>query len=356
MNNYLSKIYSGKKVFLTGHTGFKGSWLAFILNQLGATVKGYSLAPTQSQNLFNLIKVASFSQSILADIQDKQKLEKEILNFKPDFIFHLAAQSLVIRSYEDPVGTYQTNVIGTVNILECVRKLDNPCQVLIVTTDKVYENIEQEYAYKENDCLGGYDPYSSSKAACEIATASYRLSFFNPVKYALHEKSVASARSGNVIGGGDWSENRIIPDLIRSIDKGESLEIRNPNSIRPWQHLLDPLSGYLLLAAKMLEDPLKYASAFNFGPMGDINLSVEELVKKAINVFGKGDYFYSDMLSEKHEAALLHLDITKAQSLLGWEPKLNADQAINLTMEWYRDYKLDPFNITFKQINNYFNL
>ena len=356
MAQLLEDTYRGKRVFLTGHTGFKGSWLTFILNQLGAKVKGYSLAPESKQNLFDLIKVASYCESVIADIKDAKRLEKEILDFKPDFIFHLAAQSLVIRSYDEPLYTYETNVIGTVNVLEAVRKYDQVCQVIVITTDKVYENIEQVYAYKESDKLGGFDPYSSSKAAAEIATASFRQSFFNPSKYDLHLKSVASARSGNVIGGGDWSENRIIPDLVRAIEGNQSLEIRNPKSVRPWQHLLDPLSGYLTLGAKMVEDPVKYAQAYNFGPKDDINLTVEELVQKAHKIMGKGQYIFPNLLNERHEASLLHLDITKAQNELQWQPKLTADQAITMTMEWYKNYRNDPFSVTYKQVNDYFNL
>jgi CDP-glucose 4,6-dehydratase len=356
MQQLLEDTYSGKKVFLTGHTGFKGSWMAFILNQLGAKVKGYALAPEMNQSLYDLIRVGSFTESIIANIIDYKKLEKEIINFQPDFVFHFAAQSLVIRSYDEPANTYETNVMGTVNVLEAMRKYEHTCQVIVITTDKVYENIEREYAYKENDKLGGFDPYSSSKAAAEIATSSYRQSFFNPSKYDLHQKSIATARSGNVIGGGDWSDNRIIPDLIRSIDRQQSLEIRNPHSIRPWQHLLDPLSGYLLLGAKMADNPVKYARAYNFGPKEDINLTVEALVKKAIAILGKGDYLISDNLVKRHEASLLHLDISKAQNELGWQPRLSANEAIQMTMEWYRDFRNDPFSITFKQVNDYFNL
>jgi len=356
MQKLFEDTYSGKRVFLTGHTGFKGSWLAFILNHFGAKVKGYSLAPEENQNLFSLIRVPSYTESVIGDLKDKQKLEKEILEFQPNFIFHMAAQSLVIKSYDEPANTYETNVMGTVNILDALRKYEKPCQVVIITTDKVYENIEQFYSYKEDDKLGGFDPYSSSKAAAEIATASYRQSFFNPEKFDLHQKSIASARSGNVIGGGDWSENRIIPDLIRAIDNKETLEIRNPKSVRPWQHLLDPLSGYLTLGAKMAEDPIHYAKAYNFGPADDINLTVEQLVMIAQTIMDSGDFIYSDALSDRHEAALLHLNISKAQNDLNWHPKLSATQAIELTMEWYKNYRSDPFAVTFKQVVDYFNL
>ena len=355
MLQLLSNTYEGKKVFLTGHTGFKGSWLAFILNYLGAKVKGYALEAETDKDIYNLLGVSTFSDSVIANILDKERLEKEITSFQPDYIFHLAAQSLVIRSYHEPALTYETNVMGTVNLLEAVRKYDKPCKIIVVTTDKVYENIEKHYYYKESDKLGGFDPYSSSKAACEIAVSSYRQSFFNPEKYEFHEKSVASARSGNVIGGGDWSENRIIPDLIRAVEAGESLEIRNPNSVRPWQHLLDPLSGYLLLGAKMNEDPVKIAGAYNFGPDHEESISVEELVKRSIDILGEGSYFKSELAQEVHEARLLHLDITKAVLKLKWKPKLDSFEAINLTMEWYREYTGDPSGITFKQIADYFN-
>lgn len=356
MLKFLQETYRDKKVFLTGHTGFKGSWLAFILNHLGAEVKGYSLAPKPNQTLYGLLKVSTYTNSVIADILDKKRLETEILKFKPDFIFHLAAQSLVIDSYTEPAMTYETNVIGTVNVLDALRKYEDPCQAIIITTDKVYENIEQKYAYVETDKLGGFDPYSSSKAASEIATASYRQSFFHPKKYVLHQKSVSTARSGNVIGGGDWSDNRIIPDLIRAIENNESLEIRNPKSVRPWQHLLDPLSGYLLLGAKMKKEPSQFAGAYNFGPVEDVDLSVEELVKRAHEIMGKGDYFTSEIVSDKHEASLLHLDVNKALNDLKWKPKLSADDAIRMTMEWYRESSTDPFSVTFKQIVEYFNL
>ncbi len=355
MNKNLENTYSGKKVFLTGHTGFKGSWLAFILNQLGAKVKGYSLAPEEDQNLYDLLRISSFTDSVIADIRDRKRLEKEIIDFQPDFIFHLAAQSLVIRSYEEPAETYETNVIGTVNVLDALRKYEKECCVIIVTTDKVYENIEQHYHYKESDKLGGFDPYSSSKAAAEIATASYRQSFFHPNKYDMHLKSVSSARSGNVIGGGDWSENRIIPDLVRAFENNERLEIRNPKSVRPWQHLLDPLSGYLVLGMRMAEDPVKHATSYNFGPDEDINLTVEELVIKSHQILGEGEYVFSDSLKQHHEANLLHLDVNKAKDELRWKPRLNAEQAIELTMNWYKEFRSDPFAITYKQVVDYFN-
>ncbi|MEQ8324445.1 MAG: CDP-glucose 4,6-dehydratase [Vicingaceae bacterium] len=355
MQNLLRESYQGKKVFLTGHTGFKGSWLAFILNHLGAEIKGYSLDPVHPVDLYNLLGIENFSNSVIADIRHYENLEKEILEFQPDYVFHLAAQSLVLRSYKEPSLTYQTNVMGTVNILESLRKYSGKCNAIIVTTDKVYENIEQEYHYRESDKLGGFDPYSSSKAACEIAVSSYRQSFFNPHNYGTHEKSIASARSGNVIGGGDWSENRIIPDLIRAIESQESLEIRNPGSVRPWQHLLDPLYGYLLLGARMEEDPIKYAQAYNFGPIESESITVEGLVKRSIEIFGKGDYFTSDIHPKNHEAKLLHLDVSKAQKELLWNPKINAEKAIALTIEWYKEYNNDPAGITFKQISEYLN-
>lgn len=351
----LRETYADKRVFVTGHTGFKGSWMAFLLNHLGAKVKGYALAPDEDDALYDKLRVDTFTESVFADINDARNLEKELLNFKPDFVFHMAAQSLVIKSYEDPLLTYKTNVMGTVNLLDALRKYDQPCLAVVVTTDKVYENLEKEYAYRESDKLGGFDPYSSSKAACEIATASYRSSFFHPGKYDRHRKSVSTARSGNVIGGGDMSKNRIIPDLIRAIQKKESLEIRNPKSVRPWQHLLDPLTGYLILGARMQEDPVRYADAYNFGPTEDVNLTVEELVKKAFEIYGEGDFLVSEILQEQHEASLLHLDINKAQSELGWQPKLNANDAISLTIEWYKEAQRDPFAITFKQITDYLN-
>jgi len=254
----LHKKYSGKKVFVTGHTGFKGSWLIKILYQYGSNIKGYALEPKTTNDIYHIINGDNICESVISDIREKEKLRKELLDFQPDFIFHLAAQPLVSLSFQNPVETIETNVNGTVNLLDAIRDLDNKCSIVIITTDKVYENQNWYHPYRENDRLGGYDPYSASKAAIEILIRSYRNSFFNINEINKHKKAIAVARAGNVIGGGDWSENRIIPDIIRAFQNNEPVKLRNPNFIRPWQHVLDALNGYLMLGSLLYDDPLKY--------------------------------------------------------------------------------------------------
>jgi len=354
MIDLLNNTYRDKKVFLTGHTGFKGSWMLTMLNLIGADVKGYALDPEDDPSLFKLLEANELCDSVIADVRDKEKLEKELVDFQPDFIFHFAAQSLVRRSYRDPLATFGINVMGTANLLDAVRKLDKKCQVIVITTDKVYENLEKNYAYAETDKLGGFDPYSSSKACAEIVASTYRLSFFNSDNYEQHKKSIATARSGNVIGGGDWCEDRIIPDMIRALNSGEKLEVRNPNAVRPWQHVMEPLGGYLLLGARMAEDPVKYADAFNFGPNLEDDLSVEELVKIALEKWGNGEYEVASNPDDPHEAGLLQLNIDKAEKILGWKPQLNSKEAIAKTIDWYKNYKDNPRQYTEQQIQHYF--
>ncbi len=342
MSSYLN-IYKGKKVFITGHTGFKGAWLSVWLQHLGANVKGYSL-PSLEGSLFEAIHDELNCESIFADIRDKKKLEAEILNFQPDFIFHLAAQALVLESYREPRLTFETNVMGTIHVLEATRSLNKPCTVVIATTDKVYLNKETDVPYKEEDSLGGFDPYSASKAAAEIAIASYRSSYFHSKNQDVHKKGLAVARAGNVIGGGDSAADRIIPDLIRSIKNDKELLIRNPESIRPWQHVLEPLSAYLLLGAKLFEEPIKYSTSFNVGPETKDVLSVQSLIDYAIAGFGKGNYKTESNEKNPHEAKLLMLDISKAKKLLGWKPQLNSSRAIQITMEWYKEVLFEEKN------------
>lgn len=330
-------VYKNKKVFLTGHTGFKGSWMLVWLNSLGAEVKGYSLKPASNNELFEQIKGEERCHNIYADLRDKEKLEKEILGFEPDFIFHLAAQPLVRLSYDIPSETFLTNSIGTAYVLDAVRKLKKTCYVILITTDKVYENLEWHYPYRENDRLGGYDPYSASKAAAEIIISSYRNSFFNTKEYTVHKKSVASARAGNVIGGGDWAKDRIIPDIVRALQKNEPVILRNPQAVRPWQHVLEPLAGYLQLGVKMIEDPIRFAEAWNFGPYhGDSTLPVEDLANIALKVWGRGSIEKPKLNGQPHEAGLLSLDISKTTANLGWKPRMTAFNAIQMTMEWYK--------------------
>ena len=349
----LKHSYKGKKVFVTGHTGFKGSWMLAVLKNLGAKVKGYALDPDGQTNLYDLLNGDKLCNSVIADIRNKEKLDKEIHNFQPDFVFHLAAQSLVRVSYDKPVETFETNVGGTTYVLEAVRKLERQCSVVIVTTDKVYENRETWDAYKENDPLGGFDPYSSSKAAAEIVTASYRKSFFMPERFSYHRKAIASARAGNVIGGGDWAKDRIVPDLVRALSQNQTLTVRNPDSVRPWQHVLEPVCGYLLLGAKMQEDPHKFATAYNFGPLEADNLKVRELIEKGLEIWGSGSYKELPDLQAPHEAGLLRLDINKAMKELHWKPKWSSEKALQMTLNWYKSYKIDPQAITEDQITEY---
>lgn len=336
--------FKGKKVFVTGHTGFKGSWLIAMLYQLGAQVKGYALEPLYSKELFDIIEGSRISDSIIADIKDQKRLESEISAFQPDFVFHLAAQSLVRESYTDPSETFEVNVMGTSYLLQAVLKLVHPCTTIVITTDKVYENKEKAIYYSENDVLGGYDPYSTSKACAELVTSSFIRSF---AAQSVH--CFATARAGNVIGGGDFSKDRIIPDLIRSIEQNAPLELRNPGAIRPWQHVLEPLTGYLQLALLTKSD-YSLAHSYNFGPNEKDHLEVEELVKTAIAVVEKGSYLIKKT-DDLHEANQLRLNISAAKKDLNWFPRYNAEQAIQYTMEWY--FSPDKKTCTFRQINHY---
>jgi len=334
--NLLQTTYKNKNVFLTGHTGFKGSWLLYWLKELGAQVKGYSLEPMEKDGLFNQLNGSSLCDSIIADIRDKKRLTQEIVSFQPDYVFHLAAQPLVRLSYEIPAETFEVNAIGTANVLDGIRQLEKPCIGIMITTDKVYENKEWHHPYRETDPLGGYDPYSASKACTELVISSYKNSFFNHNDYNHHQKTIAAARAGNVIGGGDMAKDRIIPDIIRALIDKSPIEVRNPKAIRPWQHVIEPLSGYLLLGALLLTDPIKYSGSWNFGPQLEDNLDVESLVRTAINVWGEGTYDTPVQLNQPHEAGLLKLDISKAMAELKWKPRWNASQAIHHTLSWYK--------------------
>jgi len=332
----LRATYAGKKVFLTGHTGFKGSWMLAWLHQLGAQVKGYALAPDTEPSLYSLLDGDSLCESIIADLNQRELLEKSVLDFQPDFIFHLAAQPLVRLSYDIPVETFATNAIGTANLLDTVRRLEKPCTVVLITTDKVYENQEWVYPYRETDRLGGYDPYSASKACAEIVINSYAQSFFNPADYTRHRKGIAVGRAGNVIGGGDWAKDRIIPDIVRALSNSQPVQVRNPAAVRPWQHVLEPLGGYLLLGARLAAEPHQFAGAWNFGPHLEDALRVADLVGIGLDVWGVGTYETPALTAQPHEAGLLKLDISKAMNGLGWRPKYNAKQSINKTLLWYK--------------------
>jgi CDP-glucose 4,6-dehydratase len=349
------QTYLGKKVVLTGHTGFKGSWMLAWLKASGAVVRGYALAPESDDELYNLIGGDQLCESVIADILDKEKVIEEIVSFAPDFIFHFAAQPLVRLSYTRPLYTFEVNVNGTAHVLEALRQLPGRCNIILITTDKVYENMEKYYAYRETDKLGGYDPYSASKAAAEIVISSYRSSFFNPVDFPRHQKAIASARAGNVIGGGDFAADRIIPDIVRALRAGNSVTVRNPASVRPWQHVLEPLSGYLLLGARLAEDPVKFAEAWNFGPDSTDVLNVEELVKEAVSMFDNGSYEILECGDKQpHEAGLLQLSIEKAAACLDWKPRMSAVEAIRQTIRWYRSAdKQNALALMLEQVEQY---
>lgn len=334
----LRNTYAGKKVFLTGHTGFKGSWLLAWLHQLGAHVTGYALAPESEPNLYTLLQGDALCHSIIADVCQRETLERALLDCQPDFIFHLAAQPLVRLSYEKPAETFQVNALGTAYLLDAVRRLDRPCSVVLITTDKVYENKEWVYPYRETDRLGGYDPYSASKACAELVINSYTQSFFNPATYELHRKGVAVGRAGNVIGGGDWAADRIVPDVVRALTANQQAQVRNPQAVRPWQHVLEPLGGYMLLGAHLAAQPTRYTGAWNFGPHLQDALPVAELVKISLEAWGGGQYHTPTQVGQPHEAGLLKLDISKAINELNWRPKYNAAESIHKTISWYKAY------------------
>lgn len=347
-----NNIYKGKRVFLTGHTGFKGSWLALWLTNLGAEVCGYSLTPNTKPSMYEELDIENkIAKSVVGNILDTEKLEKSMAEFKPNIVFHLAAQPLVRLSYAEPVLTYQTNVIGSLNVLEATRKCKSVQAFVNITTDKCYENKEINRGYREDEPMGGYDMYSSSKGCVEIMSSSFRRSFLQEEgSYAM-----ATARAGNVIGGGDWALDRLIPDCVRYINAGEKIEIRNPIAVRPWQHVLEPLSGYLLLGQKLLEEGKKYAEGFNFGPNEESVLRVAEVAEKVCRYYGKGEVVIHKR-DNLHEANLLMLNIEKAERVLGWIPTYTAEDAIKNTVEWYKHFynkDVDMYEFTMKQIKEY---
>ncbi len=354
----LKNIYQGKKVFLTGHTGFKGAWMLKVLSLLGAEIKGYALDPQNENDLFNIIEGDNLCNSIISDLRDRNRLITEILEFQPDFVFHLAAQPLVRLSYEIPAETFEVNAIGTANLLDGIRGLDKKCNVVLITTDKVYHNYEWEYPYRENDRLGGYDPYSASKACAELIIDSYRNSFFNLSNYGVHKKGIAIGRAGNVIGGGDWATNRLIPDIVKALNSNEQIIVRNPNSVRPWQHVLEPIIAYLRLGAKQDEDPQRFSGAYNIGPLSTDALPVSDIITLAINAWGQGSCRIESPDGNLHEAGLLKLDISKISSSLNWCPKWSASQAVEYTILWYKEFTINgkhaAAELMKKQILSYF--
>ena len=327
-------FWKDKRVFLTGHTGFKGSWLSMWLQPMDASVMGYALKPPTDPSLFIEAKVEEDMTSVIGDIRELEFLKKTMIPFNPDIIIHMAAQSLVRLSYIDPIETYSTNVLGTVNVLEAARSCKNVKAIVSVTTDKCYENKEWSWGYRENEPMGGHDPYSSSKGCAELVTSAYRRSFYNTNESA----SVASARAGNVIGGGDWADDRLIPDILRAFERGNPVIIRNPLSTRPWQHVLEPLSGYLVLAENLYEDGDKFAEAWNFGPKEEDVKPVSWILDKMVNIWKDGAHWELDKNNNPHEAGFLKLDCSKAASKLNWNPKWNLEDALDSIINWHRNW------------------
>lgn len=335
MNTLFSNIYKNKTVLITGHTGFKGSWISLWLKKLGAKVVGYSLPAPTDPSHFELLNLDIVS--ILGDIRDKKKLVQTFADYKPDIVFHLAAQTLVRYSYKNPIETFETNVMGTINILEACRYTPSVKAIVIVTSDKCYENKEWIWGYRENDPMGGHDPYSTSKGCAELATGSYRSSFFNPDEYKKsHNTLIASCRAGNVLGGGDWAEDRIIPDVMRAVSKNEKVIIRNPHAIRPWQHVLESLSGYLAVGQKLLEGKKEVAEAWNFGPANEDYIEVEKVVNHIKSHWHKVQYEIQINPTNFHEANILKLDCSKAYTKLKWKPVWHSSKTLEMTTLWYK--------------------
>lgn len=348
---YLS-VFKGRRVFITGHTGFKGSWLAILLKEIGAEVLGYALPPVGEKNHFALLGLAQAIEHVEADIRDEEKLIETMSAFQPEFVFHLAAQALVRPSYFDPKTTFETNVMGSVNLLEAVRKCDSVRSLVYITSDKCYENVEWVWGYRENDRLGGHDPYSASKASAEIVFSAYARSFF----FNRQELGAASARAGNVIGGGDWAVDRIIPDCFRSIELGIPVELRNPSATRPWQHVLEPLSGYLLLAARLFEEPSAYSGSWNFGPPSKEVRTVLQVAEHLVARLGRGSITSDKSADKHHEAQLLQLNCDRAHQVLGWYPRWDLERTLDMTSDWYKQIHegADAKQVTRQQMQDYF--
>ncbi len=332
-----SDFWKNRRVFITGHTGFKGSWLALWLQSLGSVVTGYSLLPPTTPNLFDKADVAKSMNSVVGDIRDHQLLAATLNSSRPEIVFHMAAQALVRESYLNPLDTFSTNVMGTVNLLDAVRNTSGIKAIVNITTDKCYENREWIWPYREDEALGGHDPYSASKACSELVTAAYRCSFFSPESYAEHGVAVASARAGNVIGGGDWAKDRLIPDALAAFLRHQPVSLRYPQSIRPWQHVLEPLAGYLLLAENLFLRGPKFAQAWNFGPAQEDAKPVQWLIDRMIQLWGEDAKFISNSDTQPHEAHFLQLDTSKSRLLLAWKPRIPLSLALELTVQWARD-------------------
>ena len=348
----LLKYYKGKKVLITGHTGFKGSWLSYWLNEIGAEVFGYSLKPNKKLNHFDILKMEL--KSCYSNICNLKRLKEFIDETKPEIIFHLAAQPLVRQSYKDPIETYKTNVIGTANLLDVIKENSSVKAIVVITTDKCYKNLNQTNGYIESDILGGYDPYSSSKASVELLVSSFRDSFFNLNEYGKkHQVLISTARAGNIIGGGDWSDDRLIPDLVKNANNGGITKIRYPDATRPWQHVLDPLSGYLILGEKLLKGETEFSGAWNFGPEEFDVLTVNELVIQCKKIWNNINFEIQKNPNELHEANLLSLNINKAKHFLNWKPMWNSTLAIQKTIEWYKKFHNSNVVLTNTQLKEY---
>ncbi len=354
--NLFGGIYQGKKIFLTGHTGFKGSWLSILLHELGAKVYGYALVPNTTPSLYNIAGVDGLVKSTIGDIRNYDFLLNTMHDVQPDIVIHMAAQPLVRESYKTPRETYETNVMGTVNLFEAVRHTKSVKVLLNVTSDKCYENKEWVWGYRENETMGGYDPYSNSKSCSELVTASFRSSFFNPSYYSKHGVAVASARAGNVIGGGDYAEDRLIPDFIRAISKGESVKIRNPKAIRPWQHVLEPIAGYLTLCEKLLKEGASFSEGWNFGSDDSDAKDVEWIIKKLCTLWGEGATYEIDPTPQLHEATYLKLDCSKAKTRLQWYPKWSVEKTLETIVKFNQSYKRKETleKVCRDQINDFF--
>lgn len=349
---YLKKSFKNKKILITGHTGFKGSWLTFLLNEIGADVMGFSLPPATTINHFDLLGLNKKIKHVIGDIRETSILADTMNEFQPEFVFHLAAQALVRPSYDDPGTTFSTNVIGSVNLLDAIRRCDSVRSLVYITSDKCYENNEWIWGYRENDQLGGHDPYSASKAAAEIVFSSYARSFFEK----RPSLGAATTRAGNVIGGGDWAVDRIVPDCIRAIEADKPIRLRNPGATRPWQHVLEPLSGYLLLSARLYDEPKRWGGAWNFGPPSSEVRTVKNVAEEIISHLGKGYIEIVETQTQVHEASLLQLNCDKAHQLLGWYPRWHVEKTLKATALWYKTV-MDGGSaeqITRAQIHDYF--
>jgi CDP-glucose 4,6-dehydratase len=349
------EFWKGRRVFLTGHTGFKGSWLSIWLNALGAKVTGYALDPPTQLNLFVVAEAGQGVRSIHGDIRDFARIKDAILQCRPEVVIHMAAQSVVRRGYDDPVETYSSNVMGTVHVLEAIRQLGHPCAVVNVTTDKCYENREWVWGYREDEPMGGRDPYSNSKGCAELVTSAYRDSYFHPGSFQQHGVALASARAGNAIGGGDWTSDQLVPDLMRAFLGGQSCLIRSPSAVRPWQFVLEPLRGYLLLAERLTEQPAQFGSGWNFGPADSDAKPVSWIADKLTQLWGENASWSRDAEIHPHEAHYLKLDASKAKAYLGWHPLLPLPEALDWIVEWYRAFQVrgDVRRVVLTQIERY---